>query len=125
MPRGGAVTVATTTTHGPICHLSLDSPVAICHSTRGFTMSQVIWKYDCPEPGKISSIEMGVDAKIIRVDRGHMWIIRPMPPTITYMRHFVTVGTGQPFPDHFIYRGTWLDGVYVWHLMETHSVDDV
>ena len=85
-------------------------------------MMAVIWKYAVPAPGETNNVEMPVGAKFLRVENGHMWVLVPESSTGDYRdRTFTTVGTGHPFDDRLLYVGTYFDGPYEWHVMESVS----
>lgn len=61
-------------------------------------------------------VEVGVDAQGVSV----FWATEPGVREAEAKRKFLVVGTGAEIPPEFTkYHGTWINGRFVWHLMES------
>lgn len=77
---------------------------------------RTIWKFPLPLSDEFT-LTAPRDAIPRRVENGYLWAeVNTDNPSQTY--RFATVGTGHPAPPHGIYRGTWFQGQFVWHLYE-------
>jgi len=63
-------------------------------------------------PGKI--IHVGQDPERV----SSMWVLHHGGSVEDVGRAFIVVGTGMDFADHDRYRGSWVLGRFVWHLIE-------
>ena len=60
-------------------------------------------------------VKVGMDAQGVAV----FWATEPSIKEAAIQRQFLVVGTGAEVPPQFgTYHGTWINGRFVWHLME-------
>ena len=80
---------------------------------------RTIYKYPMPE--YYSLISLDPLGKVILVDMQNevptMWVELD-PDAKGVSREFAIIGTGREVPDDAQHRGSFQDGVFVWHLYE-------
>ena len=87
-------------------------------------MAKTVWKFAFSMRSMEIAISMPRGAEIVCINmQGSipcLWAtVQPDNSSIT--RRFFVVGTGNPLPEDGIYRGTWFDGSFVWHLFEKYT----
>ncbi len=80
-----------------------------------------VWKYPLALQVGDQPLELPEAAEVVHFNmqagRPTLWAL-VNPDNRRLPRTFLVVGTGHPVPENTAYRGTCLDGAFVWHLFE-------
>lgn len=84
-----------------------------------------VLRYEVPVDDQAHDIDLSGAGNVLHVasrqaDKVEFWALDCGTTVPKVKRVFVVVGTGHPYPDHWIYVGTALaaEGALAWHLME-------
>lgn len=81
-----------------------------------------IWKFPLARPGDFAVLEVPEHGACVHVGpdpdgRNSLWM-RVFPNAPLVQRVFMVVGTGHPFSPSAVSLGSFIDGRFVWHVLE-------